>query len=250
MASRQPLPAPVAIDRLRVPAHIAIIMDGNGRWAAARGLPRSSGHRAGLEAVRRTIEGCREVGVGILTMYAFSTENWRRPDDEVGALLDLLRESLIAEAEELHRTGIRLRISGALESIDPEIRDQIARVEALTHDNQAMILNIAFNYGGRAEIARAARLLAADVQAGRRPVETIDEAAVAGGLYTADLPDPDLLIRTGGEQRLSNFLLWQTAYAELYFLDVYWPDFTREHLTAAIAEYQQRQRRFGGTPDE
>ncbi len=236
MASRQPLPAAVAIDRLRIPAHIAIIMDGNGRWAAVRGLPRSSGHRAGLDAVRRTIEGCRELGVRVLTMYAFSTENWRRPDDEVGALLDLLHESLIAEAEELHRTGIRLRVSGALESID--------------HDNQAMILNIAFNYGGRAEIARAARLLAADVQAGRRLVETVDEAAVAGGLYTADLPDPDLLIRTGGEQRLSNFLLWQTAYTELSFLDVYWPDFTRDHLTAAIAEYQHRQRRFGGTQSD
>ncbi len=247
MASHQPLPAIVAIDRLRVPAHIAIIMDGNGRWAAARGLPRSQGHRAGLDAIRRTIEGCRELGVGVLTLYAFSTENWRRPDDEVGALLDLLHESLIAEAEELHRTGIRLRISGALESMDPEIRNQITRVEALTHDNQALVLNIAFNYGGRAEIARAARQIAGEIASGRRPVESVDEDAIAARLYTVDLPDPDLLIRTGGEQRLSNFLLWQAAYAELYFIDVYWPDFTREHLTGAIAEYQQRQRRFGGT---
>ncbi len=245
MASRQPLPAPVSLDRLRIPAHVAIIMDGNGRWAASRGLPRASGHRAGLEAIRRTIEGCRELGVQVLTLYAFSTENWQRPDDEVGALMHLLHESLIAEAEEMHRSGIRLRVSGSLDSMQAEIREQIARVEALTRDNQAMVLNIAFNYGGRAEIARAARQIAADVQAGRRAADAIDEAAIASRLYTADLPDPDLLIRTGGEQRLSNFLLWQAAYAELCFLNVYWPDFTGEHLIAAIAEYQQRQRRFG-----
>jgi len=235
----------VSLDHLRIPAHVAIIMDGNGRWAASRGLPRASGHRAGLEAIRRTIEGCRELGVQVLTLYAFSTENWQRPDDEVGALMDLLHESLIAEAEELHRSGIRLRVSGFLDSMQPEIREQIARVEALTRDNGAMVLNIAFNYGGRAEIARAARQIAADVQAGRRAADAIDEAAIASRLYTADLPDPDLLIRTGGEQRLSNFLLWQAAYAELCFLNVYWPDFTGEHLVAAIAEYQQRRRRFG-----
>jgi undecaprenyl diphosphate synthase len=225
-------------------------MDGNGRWAAARGLTRSQGHRAGLDAVRRAIEACRELGVGVLTLYAFSTENWRRSDDEVEALLDLLRESLIAEAEELHRTGIRLRISGAVESMTREIREQVAHAETLTRDNQAMVLNVAFNYGGRAEIARAARQIAADVQAGRRTVEAIDEETVAQGLYTAGLPDPDLLIRTGGEQRLSNFLLWQAAYTELYFLDVYWPDFTRDHLIGAVAEYQHRQRRFGGSTHE
>ncbi len=245
MASRQPLPAPVAIDRLRIPAHIAIIMDGNGRWAAARGLPRSSGHRAGLDAVRRTIEGCRELGVRVLTMYAFSTENWRRPDDEVGALLGLLHESLIAEAEELHRSGIRLRVSGSLDSMQADIREQIARVEALTRDNQAMVLNIAFNYGGRAEIARAARQIAADVHAGRLAADAVDEAVIASRLYTADLPDPDLLIRTGGEQRLSNFLLWQSAYSELYFSDKMWPEFSKKDFLEAINDFQNRERRFG-----
>lgn len=239
------VPAPV--DRLRIPKHIAIIMDGNGRWAAARGLPRAAGHRAGRDAIRPTIEACREMGVPILTLYAFSTENWRRPPDEVGALLDLLQESLIQEAEELHRNGIRLMISGDIGQLPEQIRRQIQRVEELTGANQALILNFALNYGGRAEIARAARRVAAEVAEGRQPLEAIDESTVAAHLYTGDLPDPDLLIRTGGEKRLSNFLLWQAAYAELYFTEVYWPDFTRDHLLAAIEEYQQRQRRFGGT---
>ncbi|MDR7483873.1 MAG: isoprenyl transferase [Armatimonadota bacterium] len=250
MVSRQPLTPPVDLDRLRIPAHVAIIMDGNGRWAATRGLPRSAGHRAGREAIRRTIEVCRELGVRILTLYAFSTENWRRPPDEVEALLDLLRESLISEAEELHRTGIRLRISGDVGAMPPEIRREITRVVELTGANQAMVLNIALNYGGRDEIVRAARRLAQDVAAGRRSPESIEEATLRGSLDTGDLPDPDLLIRTGGERRLSNFLLWQAAYAELYFTDVYWPDFQRDHLIAAIADYQQRQRRFGGAPGE
>ncbi|MDR7523133.1 MAG: isoprenyl transferase [Armatimonadota bacterium] len=250
MVSRQPLTPPADLDRLRIPAHVAIIMDGNGRWAATRGLPRSAGHRAGREAIRRTIEACRELGVRILTLYAFSTENWRRPPDEVEALLDLLRESLISEAEELHRTGIRLRISGDVDAMPPEIRREITRVVELTGANQAMVLNIALNYGGRDEIVRAARRLAQDVAAGRRSPDSIEEATLRGSLDTGDLPDPDLLIRTGGERRLSNFLLWQAAYAELYFTDVYWPDFQRDHLIAAIADYQQRQRRFGGAPGE
>lgn len=241
-------PVPVDIDRLRVPAHVAIIMDGNGRWAETRGLPRAAGHRAGRDAIRPTIEGCREIGVRILTLYAFSTENWQRPPDEVGALMELLHESLIQEAEELHRSGVRLRMSGDLEAMSPEIRDEIARVEALTRENQALVLNFALNYGGRAELVRASRHIAARVLQGGLPVDAIDESAIAAGLYTVGLPDPDLIIRTGGEQRLSNFLLWQAAYAELYFDDVYWPDFDRDHLFAAIAEYQRRQRRFGGTP--
>jgi len=237
------------IDRLRVPAHIAIIMDGNGRWAAARGLPRAAGHRAGRDAIRPTIEGCREVGVQILTLYAFSTENWRRPRDEVGALMDLLRESLIQEAEELHRNGIRLRISGDVGALSNAVRREIERVEALTEGNQALILNFALNYGARAELVRAARRLAARARDGMLAPEAIDEAVLMAELYTADLPDPDLIIRTGGEQRLSNFLLWQAAYAELYFADVLWPDFGREHLYAAVAEFQRRQRRFGGTAE-
>jgi undecaprenyl diphosphate synthase len=240
-----PLPA-AAIDRLRVPAHIAIIMDGNGRWAALRGLPRIAGHRAGRDAVRRAIEGCREFGVPILTLYAFSTENWRRSADEVGALMDLLHESILAESDELHRKGIRLRISGDVQSITPSVRRELDRAVALTRGNQAMVLNVALNYGGRAEIVRAARQLAREVADGTRTVESIDEAAFASHLYTSGLPDPDLLVRTAGEQRLSNFLLWQSAYTEFCVLDIYWPDFGKDHLAAAIAEYQQRQRRFGG----
>jgi undecaprenyl diphosphate synthase len=232
-----------------MPAHIAIIMDGNGRWAVRRGLPRAAGHRAGREAVRRTVEACREVGVPVLTLYAFSTENWRRPREEVGALMDLLREAIIAEAEELHRNGIRLRLSGEIEYVPAEIRTELERAVALTACNQALVLNMALNYGGRAELVRAARRIAMEVAAGRLAPEAIDEDTVAAHLYTAGLPDPDLLIRTGSEQRLSNFLLWQSAYTEFCFLDTYWPDFGREHLVAAIAEYQRRRRRFGGTPD-
>ncbi len=241
---------PAALDRVRIPHHIAIIMDGNGRWATGRGLSRSAGHRAGRDAIRRTIEGCRDVGVRILTLYAFSTENWTRPADEVEALMGLLHESLIQEADELHRSGIRLRMWGDLEAIAPEIRREIARVEALTGENQALVLNFALNYGGRAELAHAARQIATRVRAGELAPEAVDETTMARFLYAADLPDPDLIIRTGFEQRLSNFLLWQAAYAELYFVGVYWPDFDREHLVAAIAEYQRRQRRFGGTAGE
>jgi undecaprenyl diphosphate synthase len=250
VARRDPAPVPAALDRLRVPLHVAIIMDGNGRWAAGRGLSRPAGHRAGRDAIRRAIEGCREIGVRILTLYAFSTENWRRPPDEVEALMDLLHESLIQEAEELHRSGIRLRMSGDLEAISPQIRREIARVEALTGGNQALVLNFALNYGGRAELVHAAREIATRVRTGDLAPEAVDETTIARFLYTADLPDPELIIRTGGEQRLSNFLLWQAAYAELCFSDVYWPEFDREHLYAAVAEYQRRQRRFGGTSGE
>ncbi|MCL6554704.1 MAG: isoprenyl transferase [Firmicutes bacterium] len=249
MSQAGPDAASVAIDRTRVPVHVAIIMDGNGRWAGARGLPRAEGHRAGREAIRRTVEACRELGVQVLTLYAFSTENWQRPPEEVEALMRLLHQALLEEAEELHRAGIRLRVVGDLDGLAPTLRREIAQVEALTRHNQAMVLNIALNYGGRAELVRAVRQLAAEVCAGRRRLEEIDEAAVAGALYTAGLPDPDLLIRTGREQRLSNFLLWQAAYAELYFADVFWPDFDRGHLLAAIADYQQRQRRFGALSD-
>jgi undecaprenyl diphosphate synthase len=247
VASREPRTAP-PLDGLSVPTHIAIIMDANGRWAAARGLPRAAGHRAGRDAVRRTIEACREFGVAVLTLYAFSTENWRRPADEVGALMELLHESILAEADALRRNGIRLRISGDVESMSPAIRRELDRAAALTRANQALVLNVALNYGGRAELVRAVRRIAADVAAGRQAVDAIDEATISRHLYTGDLPDPDLLIRTGAEQRLSNFLLWQSAYTEFYFLDVFWPDFSREHLETAIAEYQRRQRRFGGAP--
>lgn len=221
-------------------------MDGNGRWAAARGLNRAAGHRAGLDAVRRTLEASREFGVSILTLYAFSTENWRRPADEVEALMQLLGEAVSDEADELIREGIQLRVSGDLSSIDPGLRREVERVVALTRENGELILNVAYNYGGRAEILSAVRRLAGDASAGRLSPDAIDEAALSGYLYSAGLADPDLLIRTGGEQRVSNFLLWQIAYTELYFCDVYWPDFDRTHLSAAIQTYQQRLRRFGG----
>lgn len=247
MARSDPVSVSAALDRLRIPHHVAIIMDGNGRWAVGRGLPRSAGHRAGRDAVRRTIEACREIGVGILTLYAFSTENWNRSLDEVEALMDLFHESLIQEADELHRSGISLRMSGDLSTMPPEIHEQFRRVEELTHANQALILNVAVNYGARAELVQAARRVAEAVAEGRLRADAIDESTFAAGLYTAGLPDPDLIIRTGFEQRLSNFLLWQAAYSELCFVDIYWPDFDRDHLFAAIAEYQRRQRRFGGT---
>jgi undecaprenyl diphosphate synthase len=238
-----------ALDPGRIPAHIAVIMDGNGRWAAARGLPRAEGHRAGVRAVRRTLEACRDMGVRVLTLYAFSTENWRRPVDEVEALSHLLAEAVRDEAEELVNTGVHLRISGDLRSIDPGLRTQVERVVALTEANTAFVLNVAYNYGGRAELAAAARAVAGEVGAGRLSLEQITEDVVAARLYTAGLSDPDLLIRTGGEQRVSNFLLWQIAYTELYFTDVHWPDFERVHLVSAIADYQRRRRRFGGVEE-
>ena len=237
------------LDPDRIPAHIAIIMDGNGRWAAARGLPRAAGHRAGVRAARRTLEACRDVGVRILTLYAFSTENWRRPTDEVEALMQLLADAVRDEAHDLVEGGVRLRISGELSSLDAPLRAQIEQVVALTAANDAFLLNVAYNYGGRAELTAAAHAIATDVQLERLSLETITEESVANRLYTAGLPDPDLLIRTGGEQRLSNFLLWQIAYTELYFSDVHWPDFERAHLVEAIADYQRRRRRFGGVEE-
>ncbi len=225
-------------------------MDGNGRWAAARGLPRAAGHRAGLEAVRRTVDACREYGVRALTLYAFSTENWRRPAGEVEALMRLLGEALADEVEDLMEGGVQMRFSGDLETLDPALRGQVEQVMALTRGNRNLVLNIAYNYGGRAEIVAAVRRLVHDLAGRQIDARMIDETLLARYLYAADLPDPDLLIRTGGEQRVSNFLLWQIAYTELYFCDVYWPDFDRSHLQAALADYQQRRRRFGGVEDE
>lgn len=221
-------------------------MDGNGRWAASRGLHRAAGHRAGLEAVRRTIQACTELGVRALTLYAFSTENWRRPAGEVEALMRLLAHAVADESDELIRQGVQIRVSGELSRLEPELRTQIEQVMAASRRNSALIVNVAYNYGGRAELVAAVRRLAADVAAGRLRPEEIEEAAIAQRLYTAGVPDPDLLIRTGGEQRISNFLLWQIAYTELYFCDVYWPDFERTHLLDAIHAYQQRKRRYGG----
>lgn len=229
------------------PVHVAIIMDGNGRWAKARGLPRTAGHKKGVDAVRRSITAARELGIGYLTLFSFSSENWRRPEEEVSDLMGLLRFYLRSEVAELHKAGVRLRVIGDRTRLSPDIVSLIDHGEALTAANTALTVVIALSYGGRQEIAMAARRLAEDVAAGRLSPDGVDETALAARLYTADIPDPDLLIRTSGELRLSNFLLWQTAYTELVFTDTLWPDFTKSDLEAAIAEFQRRDRRFGAT---
>lgn len=229
-----------------MPRHVAIIMDGNGRWATDRGLPRIAGHRAGVEALREVIKACRELKVQILTVYAFSTENWKRPREEVDALMRLLVEYLRREIDELHRNGVRIRAIGRVADLPLFQLQEIQRAEAKTRENQGLVVNVALNYGGRAEIVDAVRGIAAGVLRGEIELKDIDAGTVGGHLYTAGLPDPDLLIRTGGEVRLSNFLLWQVAYAELWVTPVYWPDFRRHHLYQAIADFQGRERRFGG----
>ena len=230
------------------PTHVAIIMDGNGRWAKARGLPRTAGHKRGAEAVRRTVEAARELGVSYLTLYAFSSENWKRPAGEVTDLMGLLRLYLRNEVANLHKNGIRLRDIGDRSRLSADINDLITESEAQTAANTALTLVLALSYGGRQEIVLAARRLAAAVAAGTLSVDAIDEDALSARLFTADIPDPDLLIRTSGEQRISNFLLWQAAYAEFVFTDVLWPDFGREHLEAAIRDFHGRERRYGNAP--
>jgi undecaprenyl diphosphate synthase len=231
-----------------VPRHVAIIMDGNGRWARGRGLPRIAGHRAGAQAVRRTIEAAIRQGVEWLTLYAFSSENWRRPQAEVSDLTGLLRHYLRNEIAELAREGVRLRVIGDRERFDADIREELAGAERRTAGNTRLNLTVALSYGGRAEIVAAARACAEAVAAGRLDPAAIDEGNFGRFLFTADVPDPDLVLRTSGEQRLSNFLLWQSAYAELVFLDVYWPDFGPEHFSEALAEFARRERRFGARP--
>src|SRR5947209_119098 len=225
-----------------VPAHVGIIMDGNGRWANRRGLPRLAGHNAGTENVRRITIACADAGVEVLTIYAFSTENWRRPADEVFGLMRLLAQRIDKEAAELHRNNVRIRHVGALEGIQPRLADRVRAAVALTRKNTGLVLNVAFNYGGRQEIARALqRIMAAGI-----PAEEVTEELIDQHLDTAGLPDLDLVIRTGGEMRLSNFLLWQAAYAEYYSTPICWPDFGREELYQAFAEFGRRVRRFGG----
>jgi undecaprenyl diphosphate synthase len=230
------------------PRHVAIIMDGNGRWAAAHGLPRVAGHRAGAQAVRRIVEAAIRHGVGWITLYAFSSENWRRPAGEVLDLTGLLRHYLKNEVEELKREGVRLRFIGDRDRFDADIVADLAGAEAATAGNARLNLTLALSYGGRAEIVAAVRAAAAAVRAGRLEPDAIDEASFASLLSTAAMPDPDLIIRTSGEMRLSNFLLWQSAYAELLFLDVLWPDFGPTHFAKAMAEYARRERRFGARP--
>ena len=239
---------PAAADAA-LPAHVAIIMDGNGRWAAGRGLPRVAGHRAGAQAVRRTIEAAIQARVGWLTLYAFSSENWSRPRSEVLDLTGLLRHYVRQELAELKAQGVRLRVIGDRSRFDADIRADLDRAECETAGNSRLNLNVALSYGARAEIAAAARRAAEAVQAGTLDPAALDEAAFATYLATSGMPDPDLVIRTSGEHRLSNFLLWQSAYAELVFTDVLWPDFNALDLEAALAEFARRERRFGARPD-
>lgn len=229
------------------PGHVAIIMDGNGRWAKARGLPRTAGHKKGVDAVRRTVEAARELGIGTLTIFSFSSENWRRPEEEVSDLMGLLRFYLRSEVAELHKAGIRLRVIGDRARLSDDINRLIDAAEGLTRENRTMTLVVALSYGSRQEIVLAARRLAEEVATGGITVDSIDEDAFSARLFTADIPDPDLIIRTSGEKRISNFLLWQAAYAELVFIDTLWPDFTKRDLEAAIDEFHRRERRFGAT---
>jgi undecaprenyl diphosphate synthase len=229
-----------------LPMHVAIIMDGNGRWASARGLPRVEGHRRGVEALRRTVRAAGELGIRVLTLYSFSAENWSRPRNEILDLMNLLRRFVREDLAELHASNVRVRVIGERVGLDPDIANLLVEAEVLTARNDGLMLVVAFNYGARQEIARAVRELAAEVANGRLCAAAITPELIAERLDTADLPDPDLVIRTSGEQRLSNFLLWQAAYAELVFVPVLWPDFDRAALESAIAEYASRERRFGG----
>jgi undecaprenyl diphosphate synthase len=229
------------------PAHVAIIMDGNGRWAKARGLPRIAGHRRGAESVRRTVIAAAELGIAYLTLFGFSSENWKRPSDEIDDLMSLLRVYLRGEIAELHRQGVRVRVIGDRTRLAPDIVTLIANAEDLTRENTRLTLIVALSYGGRHDIVQAAQHLAAEAAAGRLRPEAIDEASFAAQLYTTGIPDPDLLIRTSGEQRISNFLLWQSAYTELVFVDTLWPDFGASDLEKAVREYHGRDRRYGAS---
>ena len=227
--------------------HVAIIMDGNGRWAAGRNLPRTMGHKAGIEAVRRVLEAAKHLPISHLTLYSFSSENWRRPAEEINELMGLLRYYLRSELKTFHKEGIRIRVIGDRELLPPDIAELISQSEELTKDNKALNLTLALSYGGRQEITAAVRAIASLVEKNELSVCDIDENLVGSHLYTSDIKDPDLVIRTSGEKRISNFLLWQSAYAEYVFLDVLWPDFSGEHLKEAIDEFQRRERRYGAT---
>jgi undecaprenyl diphosphate synthase len=228
------------------PRHVAIIMDGNGRWAAARSLPRTEGHRRGVEALRKTVRAAGELGIRILTIFSFSSENWMRPAAEIRDLMGLLRRFIRNDLAELHGNNVKVRVIGERDSLDPDIRRLLEEAEELTRENTGLILVVAFNYGARQEIARAVRGIAEDVSRGHLAPAAVTAELIGRRLDAPDLPDPDVIIRTSGEQRLSNFLLWQAAYSELVFLPIYWPDFDRTALENALAEYRRRERRFGG----
>jgi undecaprenyl diphosphate synthase len=235
-----------SLDKNRLPSHVAIIMDGNGRWALKRGLLRTLGHRAGVESLRDVVKLCCELGIKVLTVYAFSTENWKRPRDEIIILMDLLVEYLRKEVAELNQEGVRINPIGQLADLPQPAIDALADAVQLTQNNQRLILNIAINYGGRTEIVDSVKKIAHMVETGQCRVEEINAEMIASYLYTAGMPEPDLLIRPSGDYRISNFLLWQLAYTEFWFTDILWPEFRRSHLLRALVDYQRRDRRFGG----
>ena len=237
---------PPPLSPFEAPRHVAIIMDGNGRWASARGLPRGEGHRRGVEALRKTVRAAGEIGISYLTIFSFSAENWTRPASEIRDLMGLLRRFIRNDLAELHQNRVKVRVIGERSDLDPEIRRLLEEAEELTRDNDKLTLIVAFNYGARQEIARAAARIAAKIKAGEIDPSAMTAELIGQNLDAPDLPDPDLIIRTSGEQRLSNFLLWQAAYSELVFVPTYWPDFDRAALEGAIAEYHRRERRFGG----
>ncbi len=238
------------IDRAKLPAHIAIIMDGNGRWATRHDLLRIEGHRKGAEAVRNIVKSCRKIGIRYLTLYAFSVENWKRPEEEVKALMKLLKDFLISELQEMLKNNIRLGTIGNIEILPEMVKSTLAATLERTSSNDGMVLNLALSYGSRDEIVDAVKKILNDCEGGVVTKEHITKDVISSYLYTADMPDPDLLIRTSGEYRLSNFLLWQSAYTELYFTDVLWPDFAEKDLVDIIVEFQKRERRFGLTSDQ
>lgn len=235
----------VKIDMSRLPRHIAIIMDGNGRWAKRRGLSRKAGHAAGAETLREIADYCSDIGIEVLTAYAFSTENWKRPKDEVDALMDLLYDYLCDADKKLAGRNNRVRVIGNRSKLRPDIQQKMAEVEKMTENNTGMVLNLAVNYGGREEIVTATKDIVRDVMTGKIKAEEIDEKTLDNYMYTAGLPDPDIIMRPSGELRLSNFLLWQAAYSEFWFADLCWPDFTPKHIKQVIHDFQQRDRRFG-----
>jgi undecaprenyl diphosphate synthase len=240
------VPATDGSDQSDTPLHVAIIMDGNGRWAAARGLPRAEGHRRGVEALRRVVRAANELGILYLTIFSFSSENWSRPATEIGDLFGLLRRFIRNDLATLHRDGVRVRVIGERDGLEQDICALLKEAEDLTRDNTRLNLVVAFNYGSRQEIANAAQRLAREVADGKRDPATINADSLGQYLDAPDIPDPDLIIRTSGEQRLSNFLMWQAAYSELVFVPIHWPDFDKAALEGAIAEYARRERRFGG----
>lgn len=234
------------LDMEKIPEHIGIIMDGNGRWAKAKGYPRTVGHKAGVETIRRILKEAQRLGVKYITLYAFSTENWKRPKEEVGALMKLLVQYFRLELNELHENGVVVNTIGDISKLPKECIEEIKKAKEKTKNNTGIVMNLALNYGGRDEIVRAVKLLSKDVAEGKISAEEIDEKSIENYLYTAGMPDPDMIIRPSGEQRLSNFLLWQCAYSEFWYSDINWPDFTEQDLRRAIFDFQNRDRRFGG----